>query len=142
MDIADQCSHIVVPCSAATASQRTHGRLDGMARPAHTALVKFIAGWVDLAKRKVAKEEVECRSLGASGATFKGLRTSPELLREFHSEFCCEFSCEFFVLKDRSQMALKNSPDPRRVTKSGLLVSFLGKFRKRPLRKHTGNGLA
>ena len=96
MDIADQCSHVVVPCSAATASQRAHGRLDGMARPPHLAMAKFIAGWVGLAKRRVAKEEVECGSLGASGATFKGLRTSPEFLREFHRKFSCEFSCEFF----------------------------------------------
>ena len=67
-----------------------------MARLPHLAMAKFIAGWVGLAKRRVAKEEVECGSLGASGATFTGLRTSPEFLREFHRQFSCEFSCEFF----------------------------------------------
>ena len=57
MDIPDQFSYIAIPCSAAPVSQRTHGRLDGMARPPDLAMVKFIAGgWVlqdvELLKRR------------------------------------------------------------------------------------------
>ena len=82
VDITDQCSHIAVPYSAATASQRTNGRLDG-ARPPHLAMVKFIAGGMGLARRRVAKEEVESRNPGASGATCTESKTPPEVLREF-----------------------------------------------------------
>ena len=58
MDTTDQFSYIAAPYSAATAPQRTHGRLDGMARPPQLAMVKFIAavGWVlqdvELLKRR------------------------------------------------------------------------------------------
>ena len=72
------------------------------------AMLKFMAGGVGLARCGVSKEEVNYGSLGASGATFKELKTSPEVLREFDREFSCAFLFyEFFVLKYRSQNSLE-----------------------------------
>ena len=52
------------PIVCSNSSQRTHGRLDGMARPPHWAMVKFIAGGAGLARRRVVKRGGGMRDWG------------------------------------------------------------------------------
>ena len=88
--------------------QKPHVKTPG---PPHVAMIKFIASGVGFAGCRVAKQEVKCGR--ASGATFKELKTSPEVVFEFHREFSCDFFARFFVLKYHNQNALKNSPESR-----------------------------
>ena len=65
LDITDQCSHISVPDSAATASQNTQGRLDGMAKASRLAMAKFIAGGVGLARSIRQEKGAQTQTFGS-----------------------------------------------------------------------------